>query len=96
MRPNAHACQMPNIPQGFPYRLDDEALRDSLGSFSDMIGRRYDSFDGALPELQLALISSGMLDLTRRETLRIAKWSLLVASLALLIRLAALVVALAR
>jgi hypothetical protein len=88
---------MTPLPDKYPFGLDDDRLEATLEDLLDPSKwPGYDEVERLLPELRAALLSVGIQERSRRESGRLARLSLLLAGLALLIALASFVVALVK
>jgi hypothetical protein len=93
---------MAAVPEGYPFRLDDDELEETLDGMMDPSSwPGFDNFSRLLPELKTALLLAGLQEHSRRETaelrlltqeasestIRMAKRSLAVAYAALVVAL---------
>lgn len=97
------------VPEDYPFAMNDDAVRAALDEMLETTPARYagTSFADALPELKLAIVMTGVQELSRRETAqlrastdqaaqaakRASKSALVVATLALAVSVGGLIVA---
>ena len=60
---------MPPVPQGYPFGLSDDDLKNTLTGMMDPASwPGFDDFGRLLPELKLALLAAGIHEQGRRES----------------------------
>jgi hypothetical protein len=58
------------VPQDYPFGMSDDDLRAALAEMLETTRRAYEgvSFRDSVPELKLAIVMTGVQELSRRET----------------------------